>query len=119
MTRVGFIVVPDVGRIGVNNLSLGQLREILYDRLGAVYSGVTRKDNPCIRSKMVGGWWEPRDPLALAAAMRGTLLRLDPGDLPQMGNRGRRRAEERFSSRRFAEEVERVFQQVAGTNRSK
>ncbi len=60
-------------------------------------------------SKPEGGWLvEPRDPLALAAAMREA-LRLDPGDLTQIGNSGRRRAEERFSSRRFAEEVERVF----------
>jgi protein involved in polysaccharide export with SLBB domain len=49
VTRGGFIVVPDVGRIGVNNLSLGQLREILYGRLGAVFSGVTRGTNPRTR----------------------------------------------------------------------
>ncbi len=49
VTRGGFIVVPDVGRVSVNSLSLGQLREILYDRLAAVYSGVTRGDNPRTR----------------------------------------------------------------------
>ncbi len=59
-----------------------------------------------------GGWLvEPRDPLALAAAMREA-LRLDAGDLTQTGNSGRRRAEERFSSRRFAEEIVGVFQRA-------
>ena len=61
-------------------------------------------------TEQAGGWLvEPRDPLALAAAMREA-LRLDPGALTQIGNRGRRRAEERFSSRRFAEEIVGVFQ---------
>ncbi len=59
-----------------------------------------------------GGWLvEPRDPLALAAAMRGA-LRLDPGDLTQIGSSGRRRAEEKFSSLRFAEETRTVFAQA-------
>ena len=59
-----------------------------------------------------GGWLvEPRDPLALAAAMRKA-LHLDPGALTQIGNGGRRRAEERFSSLRFAEETKKVFAQA-------
>ena len=46
VTRSGFVVVPrGVGRINVTNLSVGQLREILFDRLGAVFSGVTRDAN--------------------------------------------------------------------------
>ncbi len=42
VTREGFIVIPQVGEIYVNNLTLGQLENILYDRLGRVYSGVRR-----------------------------------------------------------------------------
>ncbi|HEX9579794.1 MAG TPA: polysaccharide biosynthesis/export family protein, partial [Gemmatimonadales bacterium] len=42
VTRAGFIVIPRVGQVHVNTVTLGQLREILYDRLGRVYSGVTR-----------------------------------------------------------------------------
>ena len=42
VTREGFIVVPRVGQISVANLTLGQLRELLYDRLGRVFSGVRR-----------------------------------------------------------------------------
>ncbi|MEO7366863.1 MAG: SLBB domain-containing protein [Gemmatimonadaceae bacterium] len=42
VTREGFIVVPNAGQIYVNNLTLGQLEDILYSRLGRVYSGVRR-----------------------------------------------------------------------------
>ena len=42
VTREGFIVIPDVGPIFVNGLTLGDLTEVLYGRLGAVYSGVGR-----------------------------------------------------------------------------
>jgi protein involved in polysaccharide export with SLBB domain len=42
VTREGFIVVPQAGQIYVNNLTLGQLEDILYSRLGRVYSGVRR-----------------------------------------------------------------------------
>jgi protein involved in polysaccharide export with SLBB domain len=42
VTREGFIIVPQAGQIYVNNLTLGQLEDILYQRLGRVYSGVRR-----------------------------------------------------------------------------
>ncbi|HKV70534.1 MAG TPA: SLBB domain-containing protein, partial [Gemmatimonadales bacterium] len=42
VTREGFIVVPQVGQIYVANQTLDQLRDILYTRLGKVYSGVRR-----------------------------------------------------------------------------
>lgn len=42
VTRAGFVVVPQVGQIGVANLTLGQLEDLLYSRLGRVYSGVRR-----------------------------------------------------------------------------
>jgi protein involved in polysaccharide export with SLBB domain len=42
VTREGFIVIPQVGEIFVNNLTLGQLENILYERLGRVYSGIRR-----------------------------------------------------------------------------
>jgi hypothetical protein len=40
VTREGFIIIPQVGQINVANLSVGQLRQLLYQRLGRVYSGV-------------------------------------------------------------------------------
>jgi len=42
VTREGFIVIPDVGRIPVNGLTLEGLRNSLYTYLGRVYSGVMR-----------------------------------------------------------------------------
>ncbi|MBA2707644.1 MAG: SLBB domain-containing protein [Gemmatimonadaceae bacterium] len=42
VTREGFVVVPQAGQIFVNNLTLGELENILYSRLGRVYSGVRR-----------------------------------------------------------------------------
>jgi polysaccharide biosynthesis/export protein len=42
VTREGFVVVPGVGEIPVANLTLGQLEELLYARLGRVYSGLRR-----------------------------------------------------------------------------
>ena len=45
VTREGFVFIPRVGRVFANNLTLGQLRSVLYDRLGRVYSGVTRSPN--------------------------------------------------------------------------
>jgi polysaccharide biosynthesis/export protein len=45
VTREGFIVIPQVGQIDVNNLTLTQLTDVLYDRLSKVYSGVRRGPN--------------------------------------------------------------------------
>ena len=42
VTREGFIVIPQVGQLFVNNLSLAQLEDLLFSRLGRVYSGVRR-----------------------------------------------------------------------------
>ncbi|CAN5346328.1 SLBB domain-containing protein [soil metagenome] len=42
VTREGFIVIPQVGQIYVNSLTLGELDQLLYQRLGRVYSGVQR-----------------------------------------------------------------------------
>lgn len=42
VTREGFIVIPQVGQVYVNNLTLAELDTLLYSRLGRVYSGVRR-----------------------------------------------------------------------------
>jgi len=42
VTREGFILIPQVGQVFVSNLTLDQLRDLLYTRLGRVYSGVRR-----------------------------------------------------------------------------
>ncbi|MQA88687.1 MAG: hypothetical protein GEU90_00425 [Gemmatimonas sp.] len=40
VTREGYIFIPDVGPVAVNGLTLRDLEDRLYDRLGDVYSGV-------------------------------------------------------------------------------
>ena len=42
VTREGFIVIPQVGQIPVANLTMGQLEDVLYQRLPRSYSGVGR-----------------------------------------------------------------------------
>jgi polysaccharide export outer membrane protein len=42
VTREGFIVIPQVGLIPVNSLTMAELENVLYARLGRVYSGVRR-----------------------------------------------------------------------------
>ena len=42
VTREGFVLIPQVGQLFVANLSLAQLDDLLYTRLGRVYSGVRR-----------------------------------------------------------------------------
>jgi polysaccharide export outer membrane protein len=42
VTREGFVFVPQVGRIDVANLSLAQVEQLFYDRLGKVYSELRR-----------------------------------------------------------------------------
>lgn len=42
VTREGFIVIPQVGQISVANLTMGQLENLLYQRLPRSYSGVRR-----------------------------------------------------------------------------
>lgn len=42
VTREGFLLVPDVGRISVANLTMAELRILLRDRLANSYSGISR-----------------------------------------------------------------------------
>lgn len=42
VTREGFIVIPQVGQLQVNGLTMAALESLLYDRLGRVYSGIRR-----------------------------------------------------------------------------
>ena len=42
VTREGFIVIPEVGRVPVTGLTMEQLRNALYTYLGRAYSGVER-----------------------------------------------------------------------------
>ncbi|MEX2110685.1 MAG: SLBB domain-containing protein [Gemmatimonadaceae bacterium] len=42
VTREGFVIIPQVGQVWVNNLTLGELENVLYTRLSRIYSGVRR-----------------------------------------------------------------------------
>jgi protein involved in polysaccharide export with SLBB domain len=43
VTREGFIIIPQVGQLFVNSLTLGQLEALLQARLSRVYSGIRRE----------------------------------------------------------------------------
>src|SRR6266480_1862646 len=49
VTREGFVLIPQVGQLFVSNLTLDQLRDVLYVRLGRVYSGVRRSPGATTR----------------------------------------------------------------------
>jgi polysaccharide export outer membrane protein len=49
VTREGFVFIPQVGQVFVSNLTLDQLRDVLYSRLGRVYSGIKRGTNATTR----------------------------------------------------------------------
>src|SRR6266576_976635 len=49
VTREGFVFIPQVGQVFVSNLTLDQLRDVLYARLGRVYSGIKRGANATTR----------------------------------------------------------------------
>ena len=42
VNREGFVVIPQVGQLFVNTLTLEQLRTLLFEQLGRVYSGIRR-----------------------------------------------------------------------------
>src|SRR5207244_4099182 len=48
ITREGFVIIPQVGQIYLNNLTLEAARSVLFDRLGRVYSKL-RGPNPTIK----------------------------------------------------------------------
>jgi polysaccharide biosynthesis/export protein len=52
VTREGFVVIPQVGQVYVANLTLGQLQDQLFSRLGRVYSGVRRGANATARFQL-------------------------------------------------------------------
>jgi len=52
VSREGFVLIPQVGQVAVANLTLEQLRDVLYTRLGRVYSGVRRTASATTRFDM-------------------------------------------------------------------
>jgi polysaccharide biosynthesis/export protein len=52
VNREGFVVIPQVGQVFAANLTLAQLQDQLYGRLGRVYSGVRRTPNATTRFQL-------------------------------------------------------------------
>src|ERR1043165_104787 len=82
VTREGFILIPQVGQIHTANLTLEQLRDVLYTRLSRVYSGV-RRVNPrtqfdvtvaSVRANQVYVVGEVTQPGAYQLSSLGTVL---------------------------------------------
>jgi polysaccharide biosynthesis/export protein len=82
VTREGFLLIPQVGQVFVSNLTLTQLRDVLYTRLGRVYSGV-RRSNPTthfdvsvasVRANQVYVTGEVNQPGAYQISSLGTAL---------------------------------------------
>jgi protein involved in polysaccharide export with SLBB domain len=82
VTREGFMLIPQVGQVHTANLSLDQLRDLLYSRLGRVYSGV-RRVNPTtqfditvasVRANQVYAVGEVEQPGAYQISSLGTVL---------------------------------------------
>ena len=82
VTREGFVLIPQVGQVFVSNLTLAQLRDVLYTKLGRVYSGV-RRSNPTthfdvsvanVRANQVYVTGEVNQPGAYQISSLGTAL---------------------------------------------
>jgi protein involved in polysaccharide export with SLBB domain len=83
VTREGFVLIPEVGQVHVANLTLDQLRDVLYTRLGRVYSGVRRGANATaqfdvtvanVRANQVYVLGEVSQPGAYQISSLGTVL---------------------------------------------
>jgi protein involved in polysaccharide export with SLBB domain len=83
VTREGFILIPQVGQVYASQLTLDKLREVLYGRLGRVYSGVRRGSNATtrfdisvakVRANQVYAIGEVTQPGAYQISSLGTVL---------------------------------------------
>src|SRR2546426_7768116 len=83
VTREGFILIPQVGQVFVSNLTLDHLRDMLYTRLGRVYSGVRRSAGATtkfdisvanVRANQVYVVGEVGQPAAYQVSSLGTVL---------------------------------------------
>ncbi len=83
VTREGYIFIPDVGQILVNGLTMGQLEDRLYERLGRAYSGVVRGPDATtqfqatlgrLRTNLVYVIGEVRQPGAYQVSSVGTVF---------------------------------------------
>jgi protein involved in polysaccharide export with SLBB domain len=83
VTREGFVLIPEVGQVFVSNLTLEQLRAVLFNRLSRVYSRLGRGPNASIqfdiavanvRVNQISVVGEVRQPGAYSISALGTAL---------------------------------------------
>jgi polysaccharide biosynthesis/export protein len=83
ITREGFVLIPQVGQVFLADLTLDQARNVLYDRLARVYSGVRRGANATtqfdlsvanVRAIQVHVVGEVNQPSAYQISALGTVL---------------------------------------------
>jgi polysaccharide export outer membrane protein len=82
VTREGFVLIPQVGQVFVSSLTLDQVRDVLYTRLGRVYSGVRRSNATThfdvsvanVRANQVYVTGEVNQPGAYQISSLGTVL---------------------------------------------
>lgn len=83
VTREGFILIPQVGQLAVNGLTMSSLESFLYTRLAQVYSGISRGANATtrfqisvsrLRTNQVFVIGEVRQPSSYQISAAGTVL---------------------------------------------
>ena len=83
VSREGFVLIPQVGQVFVSNLTVDQLRDVLYTRLHRVYSKLTRDPNATthfdiavvnVRVNQVSVVGEVKQPGAYQISALGTAL---------------------------------------------
>ncbi len=82
VTREGFVLIPQVGQVFVTNLTVEQLRDLLFTRLSRVYSGVRRTNATThfdvsvanVRANQVYVTGEVQQPGAYQISSLGTVL---------------------------------------------
>jgi polysaccharide biosynthesis/export protein len=82
VTREGFVLIPQVGQVFATNLTVDQLRDVLFTRLSRVYSGVRRTNATThfdvsvanVRANQVYVTGEVRQPGAYQISSLGTVL---------------------------------------------
>jgi polysaccharide biosynthesis/export protein len=70
VTREGFIVIPQVGQVWVNGLTMDQVRSQLYGHLGRAYSGVRRGTEATTHFQVTLGQLRPNQVFASGQVTR-------------------------------------------------
>jgi polysaccharide biosynthesis/export protein len=78
VTREGFLIIPQVGQVPVNGLTLGQLEERLFIHLGRAYSGVRRGPEATTHFQVSLGQLRPNQVYVVGEVERPSGYRISP-----------------------------------------